>query len=242
MSYTDAALARSFNTEISLEQELNKSTNGGVWDGNALQCASRTVGRFFVVQGSGAKRAFSTHSQRRADAPASTTPTPTPTASESTSPAAAPSTLDWDRFFKIRAMRRRYSQASSILAALASTGGGLQVLASQDIDHITAMFPILDPMVLIVLGVAASGSLGWLVGPFLGNGAFNLVYRRERREFERKDKDLFARIKAYRVDPSANSFSNPVPDYYGEKINSVQGYRRWLKDQRAYNRKKRTFL
>ena len=29
-----------------------------------------------------------------------------------------------------------------------------------------------------------------------------------------------------------------VPDFYGEKIQSVAGYRRWLKDQRAFNRKK----
>lgn len=44
------------------------------------------------------------------------------------------------------------------------------------------------------------------------------------------------------MDPSANSIANPVPDYYGEKIGSVQGYRQWLKDQRAYNRKKRSFI
>jgi len=29
-----------------------------------------------------------------------------------------------------------------------------------------------------------------------------------------------------------------VPDYYGEKIGSVADYRRWLKDQRAFTRKK----
>jgi hypothetical protein len=29
-----------------------------------------------------------------------------------------------------------------------------------------------------------------------------------------------------------------VPDYYGEKITSVQGYRNWLKDQRAFNKKR----
>ena len=29
-----------------------------------------------------------------------------------------------------------------------------------------------------------------------------------------------------------------VPDFYGEKIQSVAGYRRWLKDQRAFTKKK----
>ena len=35
----------------------------------------------------------------------------------------------------------------------------------------------------------------------------------------------------------ANMFTL-VPDFYGEKISSVAGYRQWLKDQRAFNRKK----
>lgn len=33
-----------------------------------------------------------------------------------------------------------------------------------------------------------------------------------------------------------------VPDFYGEKISSVKGYRQWLKDQRAYNKKRSTFV
>jgi import inner membrane translocase subunit TIM23 len=57
-----------------------------------------------------------------------------------------------------------------------------------------------------------------------------------------KEKEFFDRIRQYRVDPSTNSISNPVPDYYGEKIGSVKGYRAWLKDQRAYNRKRRNFI
>lgn len=53
-----------------------------------------------------------------------------------------------------------------------------------------------------------------------------------------KEKSFFARVKRYRADPSRGSPQNPVPDYYGEKISSVKGYRSWLKDQRAFNRKK----
>ncbi|MBE3049199.1 hypothetical protein IMZ48_43220 [Candidatus Bathyarchaeota archaeon] len=33
-----------------------------------------------------------------------------------------------------------------------------------------------------------------------------------------------------------------VPDFYGEKISSVKGYRQWLKDQRAYNKKREVFV
>jgi len=36
--------------------------------------------------------------------------------------------------------------------------------------------------------------------------------------------------------------NSTVPDYYGEKIGSVQGYRSWLKDQRAFNKKREVFV
>ena len=62
------------------------------------------------------------------------------------------------------------------------------------------------------------------------------------RDWLQKEKEFFNRIKRYRVDPSSQSFSNPVPDYYGEKIGSVGDYRQWLKDQRAYNRKRQSFV
>jgi len=56
-----------------------------------------------------------------------------------------------------------------------------------------------------------------------------------------KHADFYARIRKHRVDPSTSSMQNPLPDYYGEKITSVQGYRMWLKDQRAFNRKRQGF-
>lgn len=40
----------------------------------------------------------------------------------------------------------------------------------------------------------------------------------------------------------ANMRLKLVPDFYGEKISSVAGYRQWLKDQRAFNKKRTTFV
>lgn len=57
-----------------------------------------------------------------------------------------------------------------------------------------------------------------------------------------REREFLQHIKKNRVDPSFQSFSNPVPDYYGEKIGSIQQYKQWLKDQRAYNRKSKNFL
>jgi import inner membrane translocase subunit TIM23 len=57
-----------------------------------------------------------------------------------------------------------------------------------------------------------------------------------------KETEFFHRIKKHRVDPTSSSLGNPVPDYYGEKIGSVTDYRRWLKDQRAFNLKRDRLL
>ncbi|KAL4936296.1 Presequence translocated-associated motor subunit pam17, mitochondrial [Aspergillus oleicola] len=150
--------------------------------------------------------------------------------------------LDWNSFFKLRASRRRYTLASSIVSGGASTLTGLQVLGSQNLESLGAQVMGLDPFVVLGLATAACGAGGWLVGPFLGNAVWSLVNRNYKKAFMLKEKEFFDRIKRYRVDPSSNSIANPVPDYYGEKIGSVQGYRQWLKDQRAFNRKRRNFI
>ncbi|GAQ33869.1 presequence translocated-associated motor subunit PAM17 [Aspergillus tubingensis] len=150
--------------------------------------------------------------------------------------------LDWDSFFKLRASRRRYSLASSIVSSLFTTVIGVQVLSTQDLESLGAQVMGLDPFVVLGMATAACGAAGWLVGPFVGNAVWGLVYRRYKPAVMVKEKEFFDRIRRFRVDPSSNSIANPVPDYYGEKIGSVQGYRQWLKDQRAYNRKRRHFI
>ncbi|KAL4776933.1 Presequence translocated-associated motor subunit pam17, mitochondrial [Aspergillus nidulans var. acristatus] len=150
--------------------------------------------------------------------------------------------LDWNSYFKLRASRRRYTLASSIVSSAVSTMVGVQVLSSQNLESLGAQVMGLDPFVVLGMATAACGAVGWLVGPFLGNAVWGLVNRSYKKAFLVKEKEFFDRIKRYRVDPSSNSMTNPVPDYYGEKIGSVQGYRQWLKDQRAYNRKRRSFI
>ncbi|KAL4884442.1 Presequence translocated-associated motor subunit pam17, mitochondrial [Aspergillus karnatakaensis] len=150
--------------------------------------------------------------------------------------------LDWNSFFKLRASRRRYTLASSIASSGVSTVVGVQVLSSQNLENLGAQVMGLDPFVVLGMATAACGAVGWLVGPFLGNAIWSIVHGKYKTAVAVKEKEFFDRIKRYRVDPSSNSIANPVPDYYGEKIGSVQGYRQWLKDQRAYNRKRRNFI
>ncbi|KKK23405.1 hypothetical protein AOCH_006587 [Aspergillus ochraceoroseus] len=128
--------------------------------------------------------------------------------------------LDWNSFFKLRAL----------------------ILSGQNLEALGAQVMGLDPIFVLGAATAACGAAGWLVGPFVGNAVWAMVHRRYKTAVAVKEKEFFDRIKRFRVDPSSNSIANPVPDYYGEKIGSVQGYRQWLKDQRAYNRKRRNFI
>ncbi|KAL4971669.1 Presequence translocated-associated motor subunit pam17, mitochondrial [Aspergillus desertorum] len=165
-----------------------------------------------------------------------------PNSTRSTSAREEAAKLDWNSYFKLRASRRRFTLASSIMSSAVSTVVGVQVLSSQNLENLGAQVMGLDPFVVLGMATAACGAVGWLIGPFLGNAIWGLVNRSYKKAFLVKEKEFFDRIKRYRVDPSSNSMTNPVPDYYGEKIGSVQGYRQWLKDQRAYNRKRRSFI
>ncbi|KAF7929284.1 uncharacterized protein EAE98_005203 [Botrytis deweyae] len=159
----------------------------------------------------------------------------------SKSSAAQTEVLDWNTFFKLRRTRRWFQLGSSIGTGFGGFAIGAQILTHTDMDALVGQIP-LDPFITLGLVTFACGGAGWLTGPILGTAAFNVKNRKFRQQMDIKEKEFYARVKKYRVDPSASSMANPVPDYYGEKISSVAGYRQWLKDQRAFNRKRQTYV
>lgn len=161
--------------------------------------------------------------------------------SASSIPAASdPSTnLDWNTFFRLRTSRRYYSLSSSLVGLIASATGTAYFLVEypDQSEYVVKLIPM-DPIISTGIAVSAAMLVGWLLGPVLGNGLWRLLYRKRMPEFTIKERAFFERIKRHRVNPSGASTNNPVPDFYGEKVGSVAGYRRWLKDQRAFNRKR----
>ncbi|KAK4098813.1 Pam17-domain-containing protein [Parathielavia hyrcaniae] len=145
--------------------------------------------------------------------------------------------LDWNTFFQLRKARRRWQTAFSVVGALGSGSSGALVLSSGMADSVVGQIP-LDPLITLGLMTMSFAALGWLVGPSLGSAVFNTLKSKYKGPMTVKESEFFARIKKHRVDPSASSVRNPVPDFYGEKISSVAGYRQWLRDQRAFNKKK----
>ncbi|KAI4231310.1 MAG: hypothetical protein LQ349_005698 [Xanthoria aureola] len=186
-----------------------------------------------------------------ASSPAASNPASIPAASSisppshsstttSTSSPPSPDPLTWNTYLTLRRLRRRYSLIASLLSTSTTTSLGFITIAS-NFDYlaslITGAFGV-DPILLMAAGMVGVGGTGWLLGPFVGEGVFRAVYRREWGLMSVKEKDFYARIRKYRVDPSLASYSNPLPDYYGEKIGSVTDFRTWMRDQRAYNRKR----
>ncbi|KAH9909298.1 Pam17-domain-containing protein [Xylariomycetidae sp. FL2044] len=150
--------------------------------------------------------------------------------------------LDWNTFFQLRKTRRRFQLASSIATLLAGGAAGALLLVNMDMDWLLTKVPM-DPFFALGIITLSFAGLGWLAGPSLGNSLFYLVKKGVKRPMGAKESEFFARIKKNRVDPSNSSLSgNAVPDFYGEKISSVAGYRQWMKDQRAFNKKRTNFV
>ncbi|OAQ68750.1 presequence translocated-associated motor subunit pam17 [Pochonia chlamydosporia 170] len=158
-------------------------------------------------------------------------------ASASSAAASSKSTLDWDSFFKLRLRRRRIQLFFSVTSGVLGGAGGAILLSTGLAEPLVMQIP-LDPFVTLGLMTLACAAMGWLVGPSIGNQVFYLMNHRLKAQMMSKETEFFARVKKNRVDPTNSSAGNPVPDFYGEKIQSVSGYRQWLKDQRAFNKKK----
>ncbi|OTA69233.1 Pam17-domain-containing protein [Hypoxylon sp. EC38] len=151
-------------------------------------------------------------------------------------------TLDWNTFFTLRKTRRRFQLVSSIFTMAVGGTAGAMLLINMDMDWLLSKVPM-DPFFALGIMTMSFAGLGWLAGPSLGSALFYTFKRGVKKPMAIKESEFFARIKKNRVDPSNSSLSgNAVPDFYGEKISSVAGYRQWLKDQRAFNKKRTSFV
>jgi hypothetical protein len=58
---------------------------------------------------------------------------------------------------------------------------------------------------------------GYLVGPIIGSTLWRVTHRRTMVLIEARDREFHQHIVKNRVDPRAQSATNPVPDFYGEQ-------------------------
>lgn len=153
-----------------------------------------------------------------------------------------PKDLNWNDFLALRVKRRRVNLISSCFTAFLGVSAGWGFIANIEIDP-TQLILGFDPAVVYSLALVICGGLGYLVGPSLGDVVFKSMIRKQASSFIKKDAEFLRHIRKNRPDPSnQNHTANPVTDYYGEKIGSLQDYRRWLRDGRVYRKKLEKFL
>ncbi|KIM86345.1 hypothetical protein PILCRDRAFT_322851 [Piloderma croceum F 1598] len=149
---------------------------------------------------------------------------------------AAKQQLSWPEYLAIRGQKRKWETAVTIPATIAGFVSGAWYFGSL---HMDATKPILglEPLIFYSGCTVACMGMGYLLGPTVGAACWRLTHRRTMKLIDARDREFHKRIVKNRVDPTAQSATNPVPDFYGEKIGSLHQYRQWLRDQAKYKRK-----
>lgn len=94
-----------------------------------------------------------------------------------TAAAEHPTVLDWNTFFQMRKTRRRIQVLFSLAGAAACGTGGSAALASGAAESLIGLVP-LDPFFTMGLMAFASAGLGWLMGPTVGAGVYNMWHHK----------------------------------------------------------------
>jgi len=148
----------------------------------------------------------------------------------------AKNTLPWSEYLTIRRGKRKWEMALTIPCVLAGLAGGAVYFGSMELDATKPIMGI-DPLFFFSGATLGCMGAGYLVGPILGSTLWRVTHRRTMALIEERDREFHRHIVRNRVDPRAQSATNPVPDFYGEKIGSLHQYRQWLRDQARYKRK-----
>ncbi|CDK24381.1 unnamed protein product [Kuraishia capsulata CBS 1993] len=153
----------------------------------------------------------------------------------------ATSGLTWSEFLQLRKSQRRINFTTSIVTGFLGSTFAWGYVSTLSIDPTEMIFGM-DPFTVYIGGVMVAGGIGYAVGPLFGDAIFKFANRKVLPDYATRQRQFLKRIIKNRVDAARQSMSNPVPDYYGEKIGSLADYRQWLRDCNTYRRKAREFL
>ncbi|KAH9950197.1 mitochondrial import protein Pam17 [Amylocystis lapponica] len=206
----------------------------------SLQCASKTGvharPRMPTLAFSRAKSNKAAKKNASGVAPAARpAPFPAPAPAKPVSEAEKES-LPWPDYLAIRKNKRRWETAVSIPLTIAGFAGGVAYFGNLEMDPTKPIFNI-DPMFVYGFATLGCAGLGYLLGPIVGSACWRTTHRRTMKLIEARDREFHRHIVRNRVDPTAQSATNPVPDFYGENIGSLKDYRQWLRDQARFKRK-----
>ncbi|KAL8681860.1 MAG: hypothetical protein Q9186_002017 [Xanthomendoza sp. 1 TL-2023] len=105
----------------------------------------------------------------------------TPSSSHSSSTPTTNNPLTWNTYLSLRRLRRRYSLLASLLTCTSTTAVGF-ITIERNMDALGSTLGNItgvDPMFMLAAATVATGGVGWLLGPFVGEAVFRGMYRRE---------------------------------------------------------------
>lgn len=139
--------------------------------------------------------------------------------------------LNWQEFFQLRRKLQIFQRAAGFPFVFGFLTAESAILSLPIFDPTRMMFGM-DPLVMVGL----SSLIGSIGSYFVGVTLSGFFWRKLRPELSEqlniKQKDFYSRITKYRANvppnPTQMNFSF---DYYGEKVRSVEDYRKWLRRQ-----------
>ncbi|KAJ3023037.1 TIM23 complex component [Thoreauomyces humboldtii] len=155
------------------------------------------------------------------------------------SPARNP--ISWHDYFALRKSRKNWERAGAVFGGTTGfVGGSYYFGAVAEFDPTRQLFGISDPVVGYVLATLAVGAGCGVTGLVGAGQIWRLTAKKGTMAgLDARDREFFHRIQRYRPKEIAAAVPVPtgrgaMPDYYGEKINSVADYKEWLKKQRQF--------
>ncbi|KAJ7772944.1 mitochondrial import protein Pam17 [Mycena maculata] len=144
--------------------------------------------------------------------------------------------LNWVEYFEIRRKRRQWQTVFTIPCAMVGLIGGSLYFGSLQTDPMKPIMGI-DPMMFYGGCTLLCMGGGFVIGPSIGSSMWRVMNRNTIAKIDARDRRFYDHIAKNRVEASLQSATNPIPDYYGEKVGSLRQYKQWLRDQSKYRRK-----
>lgn len=146
--------------------------------------------------------------------------------------------LTWRGFFRKRWQRKSCERWFAASLGLVSFSASLYYVSFvKEFDPTVMFFGIMDPSIAYMLMSFAGGALGACGGVFFGRLVWNRINYRLLHEMDIRDKIFDSHLAVHRAPSTAHSVDMPIPDFYGEKIKSLRGYRSWIRKHRKHMKK-----
>jgi mitochondrial import inner membrane translocase subunit TIM23 len=146
--------------------------------------------------------------------------------------------MKWNEYFLKRKQLKRFQLGLGIgIGFLTLQTTSFYILTRKEFNP-TKLILGMDPSIVFLLGIGCSGIGGYVLGSLISYPIFRLFNRSVISKFDHKDVEFNKRIVSHRpplVRVSASE-NTRILDYFGERIDSVEGYKKWLRIQRNYKK------